>query len=153
MKVWSKGIIPLLAAALLPASVSPAAAQDDMETAIVEVERSLWNAWKAGDFDAFRRSMAENAVNTGPMGVMAGRDAMVDYMEAHPCEVESFALSDFQVHPLTGDAAILTYRAEQSAVCDGEALPGRVWVSSVYVNENGEWKAAAYHETPAAPSG
>ena len=38
---------------------------------------------------------------------------------------------------------MLTYKASHDAVCKGKKIP-----DEVYVNQNGAWKAASYHETP-----
>jgi hypothetical protein len=142
----------LFAVAMLAWS-TPAAAQEELRATLVGVEESLWEAWKNADLDVFRANLVEDAVNNGANGVTVGRDQMIGFMEQYPCDVESYALSDVQLHQLSSDTALLTYRAEQSATCGGEVLPTPVWVSSVYVNEDGQWKSALYQETPAAPAG
>lgn len=128
---------------------APVRAQDDLSTTLEGIERNLWEAWKDADWDVFRANLVEDAVNNGAGGVMAGRDAMLSEMAGSPCEVAGYSLGDFQVHRVAAGTAILTYRAEQQATCDGETLPSPVWVSAVYVNEGGTWKNALYQETPA----
>lgn len=66
---------------------------------------------------------------------------------------EELLFSDWAAHRLTDDVALLTYRATQDGSCGGQALPGALVVSSVYVRRGGSWMNAAYHETPARPSG
>jgi hypothetical protein len=148
MKGWISRVA-VLAVMLTLAWSTPARAQDDLQSTLVAIETSLWESWKTGDWEVFASHLAENAVNNGAGGVLAGRDHMVQTMRDMSCEVESYSLADFQLHHVSSDTAILTYRAEQAGVCGGEALTGPVWSSSVYVNQNGEWKNVLYQETPA----
>jgi hypothetical protein len=139
--------LPLAALAL--AWSAPVHAQNDLQSTLTGIEQSLWEAWKTADFEVFRANLTENAVTTGSMGVMAGRDRMIEMMSQSPCDVTSYALSEIQLHRVSDDTAILTYRAEQDATCSGETLPSPVWVSSVYHNQGGAWRSVLYQETPA----
>jgi hypothetical protein len=147
MKAWICRTA-VLSVMLTLAWSTPARAQSDLQATLVEIERSLWEAWKNGEWDVFRGHMVEAAVNNGAGGVMAPRDAMIQSMQAEPCEVASYALSDFQVHRVASGTAILTYRAEQAGTCGGETLRSPVWSSSVFVNQDGRWMNALYQETP-----
>lgn len=152
MKAWSCRITMLVAVTMLAWS-TPVRAQEDLKATLTGIEQSLWEAWKNADLDVFRANVAEDAVNNGANGVTVGRDQMLELMQQYPCDVESFALSDVQLHELSSSTAVLTYRAEQTANCGGEVLPSPVWVSSVYVNQDGQWRSVLYQETPAAPAG
>jgi hypothetical protein len=148
MRAWICRAAVLLAL-LAPTWSAPAQAQEDVEAKLMAMEEALWEAWKTGDWEVFRSHMTEGAVNNGAGGATAGRDAMIEGMAGASCDVQSYELSDMQVHQIARGTAILTYRAEQAATCEGEALPSPVWASAVYVNDGGEWKNAFYQETPA----
>lgn len=148
MKIWI-GRVAARAMLLALASAVPAQAQDDLESTLVKIEKSLWEAWKGGDADVFEARLVENAVHTGAGGVTVGRAQMIEGMQEAECEVESFSLSDFRVQRVGSGTAILTYRAEQTATCAEETLPTPVWSSAVYVNRDGGWMNAFYQETPA----
>ncbi len=55
-----------------------------------------------------------------------------------------------EVHRITSDTALLSYKASQDATCDGNKISARVLVSSVYVNRDSKWMAVCYHESPVA---
>lgn len=144
-----------LVCSLLLVLPTPAAAQDnaDLLATLSQIEQSLWQGWKDHDLAPFRTHMADEALNIGSGGISAGKQETLDFMEHNPCDVSGFTFSDWAVHPLTDDVAILTYHATQDAVCDGETLPSPVNVSSVYVRREGQWMAASYQETPATEPG
>ena len=99
--------------------------------------------------EPFRKYLAENSVTVNQDGVDAGKQAVIAGIEDHPCQVEGYSFSDWAVHQVSDDAAILTYRATQNAVCGGEKIPENVVVSATYVRRDGNWLSASYHETPA----
>lgn len=141
-------ITAVLAVALGLTSAS-ALAQEDLLKSLSTIEKSLWEGWKNHDAEVFRTHLTENTVIMGPWGVQVGKQKAIEELESHPCEVESYSFSDWAAHRVSEHTAILTYRATQKAVCDGEKIPENVIVSATYVRENGAWLAASYHETPA----
>jgi hypothetical protein len=140
--------VAALVAVLSLITTFPARAQDDLQATLVEIETSLWEAWKTGDLAVFEARLVENALQNGASGVTAGRAQLVDMMRETSCDVAEYSLSDFQLHRITDDTAILTYRGRQTASCAGETLPGEVWSSSVFVRQGGQWLNALYQETP-----
>jgi hypothetical protein len=93
--------------------------------------------------------MAENNVSISADGVEAGKQNVIANIENNTCEVKSFSFSDWAVHRVSNNTAILTYRATQDAVCDGEKLPEKVVAAAVYVRQYGRWLVTSYQETPA----
>jgi ketosteroid isomerase-like protein len=124
----------------------------DVKSEVTSIEKSLWEAWKNKQTDAFREHLADNSVGVGPMGVTAGKDKAIQEMTANPCEVRSFSLSDWQVHEITPETVIVTYKAKQDATCQGNKVPTDVVASSVYVKKDGKWLAASHFETPVVQS-
>ena len=144
----------LLAAGLFAAGslVAPvgATAQDDLTKQLISIEKSLWKGWAEADAAPFEKHITANYVQIGDWGMVAGRDATIENIASGACTVKSYELDDWQVHRLSNTTAILTYEAEQDAVCDGTPSAAEVMASSVYVMEDGTWKAGSYHETPVA---
>ena len=130
-----------------------ATAQDDLTKQLASIEQSLWKGWASADATPLRHHATASYVAIGDWGVLSGRDANIENASAGSCEVESYELDDWQVHRVADGTAILTYEAEQDATCEGTQVATEVMVSSVYVMEDGEWKAGSYHETPLADDG
>ena len=123
-------------------------AQEELQSKLVTIEKKLWEGWKAKDAKVFEEHVTKDTVNINAQGITSGKAQIIKDITSSDCAVKSYSLTDFQVHPLGKDAALLTYKAAQDATCMGEKIPDRVLVSSTYVNENGVWRAASYHESP-----
>jgi len=120
----------------------------DAKSNVMSIEKSLWEAWKNKQTDAFQQHLTDNSVGVSPMGVQSGKAQMIKEMTETPCDVRSFSLSDWQVHEITPETMIVTYKAKQDATCQGNKVPAEVVASSVYVKKGEKWLAASHFETP-----
>ncbi len=123
-------------------------AQDDVKSTVTSIEKKLWEAWKNNEKTAFEEHLADNTVSINPQGVSAGKEAAIRDMTATPCEVRGFSFSDWQVHQLSSETVLVTYKAKQDATCGGHKVPTDVVASSIYVKKDGKWLAASHQETP-----
>lgn len=146
--VYLSTVVLVLSAAVL--SGGPLLAQEDAKAQIISIEETLWKAWKNQDTQPFEMHLSDDTVNINAGGITSGKAQVIQSVAGGTCDVKSYSLSDWKVHQLTEDTAILTYRAQQSGTCDGEPIPAAVYASSVYLKKGGKWLAASYHETPVA---
>ncbi len=126
----------------------PAMTRAQSQRIIISTEKKLWEAWKNKDFKVFKSYLSADSVMIGDAGVSDKTKALKD-LEAVPCEVKSYELSDLKVTFLNDSAALLTYRSTQDATCGGQQVPAAVWSSSAYVRRGGKWLAASHQETTA----
>jgi hypothetical protein len=117
------------------------------DDALVEMERTLWQAWKDGDTEPFEQHLAEGGINIVPGGITVGRAEQVADLAEGACEVASYELGEVTVHRPSTGVAILTYSASQDATCYGTKIPAKIVVSSVWVEQEGAWKSVLYHES------
>ena len=118
------------------------------EQKLVDMEKSLWEAWKNHDGGAFQKVLSADSVNVNPMGV-TGTDQAVKDIGGSDCKVNSYSIEDTKSTWVDKDAVLLTYKANQDAVCAGQKVPETVWASSLWVKKGSAWKAAFHQETPA----
>jgi len=111
-----------------------------------EKETKLWEAWKNKESRTFQLSLASDSVMIGEQGVGSKKD-VVAMMASMPCDVKSFALSDWKLTMVDADAALLTYKGAAEGTCMGQPIP-TVWASSLWVNRRGRWLAFSHQETP-----
>jgi hypothetical protein len=116
---------------------------------LVRTETGFFEAWKMKDQAYFREHIAENGIFWNDSGTFS-RDQQLQEQEASAkaCKVDGYGLSDFGVLPLTDGAYLLTYKAEQYAVCNGEKVPVHMNGSSVYILKSGHWQAIYRAEVP-----
>jgi ketosteroid isomerase-like protein len=123
------------------------------QQALIDKEKSMWEAWKNKDMKPFHADVADDSVNLdSSSGTWIGKEEMIKGMTDHPCEVKSYSLSDEKVTPIDKDAAILTYVANQDATCNGQKVPDKVYASSVWAKRGGKWVGVSHQETPAMPA-
>jgi hypothetical protein len=123
------------------------------DQALIDKEKSMWEAWKNKDMKPFHSDVADDSVNLdSSTGAWVGKEAMIKGMTDHPCDVKSYSLSDEKVTPIGKDAAILTYTANQDATCNGQKIPDKVYASSVWAKRGGKWVGISHQETPAMPA-
>jgi hypothetical protein len=118
------------------------------EQKLVDMEKSLWEAWKNHDSAPFQKMLSADSVNVNPMGVSGTEQAVKD-AAASDCKVNSYSVEDPKATWVDKDAVLLTYKATQDAVCSSQKIPDTVWCSSLWVKKGNEWKAAFHQETPA----
>ena len=124
----------------LPSKPANAALDKD---SLMANETRAWGAWKDKDGKYFEDYLADNAIDMGDKG-RSDKASLVKRITDPTCEVTSFSLNEDQMTALGTDAALLTYKAEQSAKCGGKALPTAVWAATVVVRSGDKWKAV-YH--------
>ena len=111
---------------------------DTVYDELLQIERALG----AGDGDAYRRHLAEEAIVVIP-GAALDRDACIDAMDASP-GWDEFAISDVHALSLTTDSAMLSYRWRSRR---GNELYVAL-MSSVYVRRDGSWRLVHHQQTP-----
>jgi uncharacterized protein (TIGR02246 family) len=121
-----------------------------LEAQLTTLERQSWAAWKARDGQFFASFLADDHVEVGASG-LADKRAIVAFVGSPACAVNSYTIGDFRLTRISGDAAVLVYRAQQDTKCGGVPVPSPAWVSSVFVHRDGRWQNVLYQRTPATP--
>jgi hypothetical protein len=141
--------ISVFGVALVLLATAPTVAGDDVDSKLIAIERSFWEAWKNQDAGPFKTHLGDVTVNITPGGMTKGKTAIIEELVGGACDVKSYSLANLKVHHVAKGVAILTYEASQDATCRGNKVPAKVLASSVYVNQNGKWLAVSYHESRA----
>ncbi len=149
-----KTVLLMLPFAVLAAAVIEGQEkQSELQSNLVTMEEQLWDAWKNGDAKPFETHLADEYVMVMPTGVTSGKAKAIKEITDSSCDVKSFSLSDWKLSMAGKGTAILTYKASQDAVCDGNKVAAEVYSSVVYVKKGDKWLAASYQETPAVKTG
>jgi len=137
-------------ALLFLASCAHTPSQTSSVQGVIEgLERQSWVAWQNHDGGFFARFLSDDHIDVHTTG-LAAKAQIVSFVASGACIVNTYALHDMVFHQLSSDAAVLTYRAEQSTLCGTAPAPSPTWVTSSYVFRDGRWQNAIYVQTPAA---
>jgi capsid protein len=155
---WKAGFhqtLPVSGAKGAPSSnsqLSPAAGTDELTKTLSKMENRWWQEWKDKKTEYFENETGTAFGQLGSEGVTDKATALKRSKD-EPCDVKSFATTGFKATQIADNVAVLTYNSTQEGTCRGNALPGKVYSTSVFVKDDDSWKGAFYIETPAAGGG
>lgn len=146
-RLWVLGAVMAVGLGLRGAPAVSATTEGQEDGALIEIEQAAWEAWKAGDSEAFEARLSDDGMLILGDGRLLGKAAAIEDIDGDDCQVESFTLSNFHVHSVGVATKILSYEAVQEAICDGTPNPKSLLVSSVYHLRDGKWINVHYQET------
>jgi hypothetical protein len=113
---------------------------------LIELEHQAWKALTTGGAAAtafYERVLADDVLMLLPGGlVLDDRDSVIASMGGDPWS--SFSLSDERVVELSGDSAVVAYRASARR----GAVEYRALFNSTYVHEPDGWRLKLHQQTP-----
>jgi hypothetical protein len=142
---------------LLVLSVAPAFAQANTEAKttnsateqkVQNLEQSMWEAWKNHDGKPFEQYLSDDSINIAGGTMDKGKAAAVKGVTSGSCQVNNFALSDYNYTWVDDNTVIVTYKATQDATCNGKKVPDSVIASSIWTKKGDKWLSPFHQETP-----
>ncbi len=133
-----------------PANAANTAAAPASETdALLALEKSGWEAWKAKDWTKLGTMLLNDATFVNVMGIVtAGKDATIKGWTDANCDVKSVALSDASSVSVDGSTSLLVVKGSPVGTCGTEKL-APVWAYGIYVKEGTTWRLGFHFEQPA----
>ena len=121
-------------------------AQPELKDLLESNVRAEWEAFSKKDKKAYRDLLAEDfvAVETDDQGA---RNKIHAVNELDHGNVYKYSLFAFTVTPLGPDAAFVTYESTLEFPYRVQIRFLRVYVSELWVKQNGQWKARHHQET------
>ena len=116
------------------------------ESAITDLEKSAWEAYKNKQADAFKALMSKNYCGVYAEGVKNLDKEVADMAKT---DLREYSFADMNVvfpHP---KVAIVTYKATVQASSDGKDMSGTYNSGSVWIQQGGKWVGAFHTESKA----
>lgn len=133
-----------------PAKDEAKPAPDPNLEALMAVEKSGWEAWKARDAKKLEELSVKTLGFVGPFGDYTGSQAdTIKQWTGGTCDIKSVTLTDGSATTISPTVAILNFKGAADGTCDGQKLQ-TLWGTNIYVKEGGTWKLALGIERPAA---
>ncbi|MEQ1873641.1 MAG: nuclear transport factor 2 family protein [Ilumatobacteraceae bacterium] len=115
----------------------------------MELEWQVWDALTLGDKAADEALLTQDFVGVYPTGFADRADHAGQL--AGGATVDSYFINQPRIVRIAGDAVMLCYRAEFRRLRNGVAGPVEaMYVSSLWVERDGEWRNSFSQDTPAA---
>jgi hypothetical protein len=130
------------------------AAPDASTNAMLAVEKTIWEAWKAHDAKTLEDLTARDIsfINIFGTYFATKADALKDWTGAG-CDVKSVSVTDAAGTMLSPTAGILTFKGTADGTCYGQKINSVIWGTSIYVKDGDAWKWAFGINVPARPEG
>ena len=116
------------------------------ESAITDLEKSAWEAYKNKQADAFKELMSKEYYGVYAEGVKTLDAEVADMAKS---DLRDYSFSDVKVvfpHP---KIAVMTYKAKVQASADGKDVSGTYNSGSVWIQQSGKWVGAFHTEAKA----
>src|SRR6476661_2089578 len=114
------------------------------ESAISDLEKSAWEAYKNKQADAFKALMSKDYYGVYAEGM---KTLDVEVADMAKGDLRDYSFSDIKVvfpHP---KMAVMTYKAKVQATADGKDISGTYNSGSVWIQQGGKW-VGAFHTEP-----
>jgi hypothetical protein len=114
------------------------------ESAITDLEKSAWEAYKNKQADTFKALMSKDYYGVYADGVKSLDGEVADMAKT---DLRDYSFADVKVvfpHP---KVAVVTYKATQHATSGGNDISGTYNSGSVWVQQGGKWAGVFHTET------
>jgi hypothetical protein len=119
----------------------------DTEQTLLALEEEMWRANREGDSAFYDRMLRSDATLVSKYGV-ATKQEIVPLIQANRNPFIRTALSDQRVIEINAGSALITYRADYTALVEGVGeVDHSVLASSVYAREGDEWKSVFHQQS------
>lgn len=128
----------------VPANQAPA--KTELAKLLEANVRAAWDAFKRKDKDAYAKFLTDDfqAVESDGDGE---RPRFKVLREVEHCLYTDYLLQFFLVQPLDPDHAFVTYESTMKFPKNSVLRMRRVFVSELWIRNNGQWKMMRYQET------
>ncbi|HEY3662433.1 MAG TPA: nuclear transport factor 2 family protein [Chthoniobacterales bacterium] len=130
-----------MVALLTTIAVSIAAPDND---AMMEKEKSAWQAFKDKDEAAFQKAVDHDMVGVYADGIA---DMAKEMSDMKKWDMKSFKISDFKSHSDEKDVVVTSYVVTLEGTFDGKDASGTYNAGSVWKMEKGKWLAIFHTNT------
>jgi hypothetical protein len=114
------------------------------ETAITDLEKSAWEAYKNKQADAFKKLLSKDFCGVYAEGIKTVDTEVADMAKT---DLRDYSFADTKVvHPSAG-VAVITYKVTMQATSEGKDTSGIYNSGSVWIKQSGKWLAVSHAQS------
>ncbi len=126
---------------------------DSAKSDLISTATRLFDALKKKDIEtAGGLATADLSVVSPKGGLTVGLSAVRDQWNSPDCSISRYDITEPKATEITPDIGILTFRANASGRCFGEALEP-VWATAIFQKDAEKWQLAYLFQTPIGQPG
>ena len=133
-------------------SASKLSKSESSKIALIEALNTFNEAFRKGDVKILESMITQNYVHTNGNAKSIGKETWLNYLQKREQEIDSGKLEvlNYQMVEqeiiLHGDMAIVTGKVEVSNKREEAIQENAYRITNIWVNENGTWKRAGFHD-------
>ena len=116
------------------------------ETAITDLEKSTWEAYKNKQGDAFKMLCSKDYYGEYAEGIKNLDGEVADMAKT---DLRQYSLADIKVVFPSSDVAVITYKTTMQETSEGKDMSGTYNSASVWVKKGGKWLGVFHTEVKA----
>ena len=116
------------------------------ETAIIDLEKSAWEAYKNKQADAFKKLLSKDYCGVYADGIKTLDTEVADMAKT---DLRDYSFADMKVVFPSADIAVITYKVTQQATSAGQDVSGAYNSAGVWMKRGGKWLGVFHTETKA----
>ena len=123
----------------------------DVEEAVIEKEKQMYESIKSGDMETFESNLAENFMSVYEEG-FSNREQEIASIKN--LTIDSYEMSDIKVMTPAENIAMIVYTLNASGTWNQEKFEGKYYSTSTWMKgDDGNWKGIMHTETKASSTG
>ena len=136
-------VVPVCFAQASPAKPAKSASN---ETAITDLEKSAWEAYKNKQSDAFKKLCSKDYYGDYAEGIKNLDGEVADMAKT---DLREYSLADMKVVFPSADVAVIMYKTTMQETSEGKDMSGTYNSASVWVKKGGKWLGVFHTEVKA----
>src|SRR5438034_4103720 len=116
------------------------------ESAITDLEKSAWEAYKNKQADAFKKLLSKDYYGVYAEGIKNLDREVADMANT---DLREYSLADMKVVFPSTDVAVITYKTTIQQTSDGKDMSGTYNSGSIWVKKGGKWLEVFHTEVKA----
>ena len=116
------------------------------ETAITDLEKSAWEAYKNKQGEAFKKLCSKEYYGEYAEGIKTLDGEVADMAKT---DLREYSFADVKVVFPSADVAVMTYKVTTQATSDGRDVSGTYNSQSVWIKKAGKWVGVSHTEVKA----
>jgi len=144
--LFSVTLMALAPVCFAQASPTKPAKSASNETAITDLEKSAWEAYKNKQGDAFKKLCSKDYYGEYAEGVKNLDGEVADMAKT---DLREYSLADIKVVFPSSDVALITYKTTMQETSEGKDMSGTYNSASVWVKKGGKWLGVFHTEVKA----
>lgn len=142
-------VLPATSDAATSPTPAPAAANETIRQRLIGEERASWDLAIKRDAAAYKALHAPDFFTVTGTGVVNRVTSEASAMDPD-VRFDLCALSEFDVHFVTENAALVTYHVKAGGLDHGKIFQLDSYASSFWMKRDGKWLNVFYQATPAS---